>query len=112
GILTVGWHPLVALRTRETGIGKRDAGSGMRDATKQEKPQRVAADEERDRRVAALKEAKARKTKATPPASRIPHPAEGVLIPPVDLLNPAPPEDTDAGLLQIERVAEKLLETR
>src|SRR4029077_973718 len=23
GILTVGWHPLVALRTRETGIGKR-----------------------------------------------------------------------------------------
>src|SRR3989475_3160762 len=89
GILTVGWHPLVALRTRETGIGKRDAGnemrgakggmrdagSGMRDATKQEKPQRVAADEERDRRVAALKEAKARKTKATPPASRIPHPA-------------------------------------
>src|SRR2546429_7799240 len=24
GILTVGWHPLVALRTRETGIGKRE----------------------------------------------------------------------------------------
>ena len=125
GILTVGWHPLVALRTRETGIGKRDAGSGMRDAkggmrdagsgmrdaTKQEKPQRVAADEERDRRVAALKEAKARKTKATPPASLIPHPAEGVLIPPIDLLNPAPPEDTDAGLVQIEQMGQKLIET-
>src|SRR5438093_6488291 len=34
GILTVGWHPLVAVRTRETGIGKRDAGSGMRDVQK------------------------------------------------------------------------------
>src|SRR5438034_477845 len=104
GILTVGWHPLVALRTRETAIGKRDAGSGMRDgkggtrdATKPEKPQPVAADEERDRRVAALKQAKARNTKATPPPSRIPHlvPA-GVLIPPIELLHPAPPEDGDA----------------
>src|SRR3989454_9671592 len=119
GILTVGWHPLVALRTRETGIGKRDAksgmrdaGSGMRDATKQEKPQPVAADEERDRRVAALKEAKARKTKATPPGSRIPQlvPA-GVLIPPIELLHPAPPEDGDAGLAQIEQMGRKLIET-
>src|SRR2546430_9061491 len=88
GILTVGWHPLVALRTRETAIGKRDAGSGMRDgkggtrdATKAEKPQPVAADEERDRRVAALKPTKAPNTQATPPAPRIPRlgPA-GVLI--------------------------------
>ncbi len=119
GILTVGWHPLVALRTRETGIGKRDAkggmrdaGSGMRDATKQEKPQPVAADEERDRRVAALKQAKARNAKATPPASRIPHlvPA-GVLIPPIELLHPAPPEDGDAGLAQIEQMGRKLIET-
>ena len=119
GILTVGWHPLVALRTRETGVAKRDAksgmrdaGSGMRDATKPEKPQPVAADEERDRRVAALKEAKARKTKATPPASRIPHPVPaGVLIPPIDLLHPAPPEDGDAGLAQIEQMGRKLIET-
>ena len=119
GILTVGWHPLVALRTRETAIGKRDAGSGMRDgkggtrdATKPEKPQPVAADEERDRRVAALKQAKARNTKATPPASRIPHlvPA-GVLIPPIDLLHPAPPEDGDAGLVQIDQMGRKLIET-
>src|SRR2546429_5736390 len=28
GILTVGWHPLVALRTRETEVGRREAGGG------------------------------------------------------------------------------------
>src|SRR5205807_9693341 len=115
----VGWRRRVAVRTRETAIGKRDAGSGMRDgkggtrdATKPEKPQPVAADEERDRRVAALKQAKARNTKATPPASRIPHlvPA-GVLIPPIDLLHPAPPEDGDAGLVQIDQMGRKLIET-
>src|SRR6267143_6929659 len=84
----------------------------MRDATKQEKPQPVAADDERDRRVAALKQAKDRKTKATPPVSRIPHlvPA-GVLIPPIDLLHPAPPEDGDAGLAQIDQMGRKLIET-
>jgi len=116
GILTVGWHPLVALRTRETGIGKRDAGSGMRDAQKPGKPAKperaVEAEEQaRERMVAALKAAKAR-AKPTPPASRIPHlvPA-GVLIPPIDLLHPAPPEDGDAGLAQIEQMGQKLIET-
>ena len=116
GILTVGWHPLVALRTRETGIGKRDAGSGMRDVQKPGKPAKperaVEAEEQaRERTVAALKAAKAR-AKPTPPASRIPHlvPA-GVLIPPIDLLHPAPPEDGDAGLAQIEQMGQKLIET-
>ena len=116
GILTVGWHPLVALRTRETGIGKRDAVSGMRDAQKPGKPAKperaVEAEEQaRERTVAALKAAKAR-AKPTPPASRIPHlvPA-GVLIPPIDLLHPAPPEDGDAGLAQIEQMGRKLIET-
>ena len=126
GILTVGWHPLVALRTRETGIEKRDAGSekrdakggmrdarsGMRDAPTPAKPPRVAADDERDRRVAALKQAKDRKPKSPHPASRTPHPVPpGVLIPPIDLLNPAPPEDGDAGLAQIEQMGQKLIET-
>jgi S-DNA-T family DNA segregation ATPase FtsK/SpoIIIE len=119
GILTVGWHPLVALRTRETGIEKRDAGNEMRDAKggmraapAQGKPPRVAADDERDRRVAALKQAKDRKTTSTHPASRIPHPVPpGVLIPPIELLNPAPPEDGEAGLVQIEQMGHKLIET-
>src|SRR2546421_131395 len=30
GLLTVGWHPLVALRTRETGVAKRETGIGKR----------------------------------------------------------------------------------
>src|SRR5207244_6292419 len=113
GILTVGWHPLVALRTRETGIGKRDAGSGMRDAQKPGKPAKpdraVEAEEQaRERTVAALKAAKAR-AKPTPPASRIPHlvPA-GVLIPPIDLLHPAPPEDGHAGPAQLGERGQKL----
>jgi len=125
GILTVGWHPLVALRTRETAIGKRDAGSGMRDAkgagTREEqkaakpaKPERAPDEQEeaRERTVAALKAAKARAGKPTHPPSRIPHPVpEGVLIPPIDLLHPAPPEDGDAGLAQIEQMGRKLIET-
>src|SRR5207302_4576317 len=31
GILTVGWHPLIVLRSRETGSGKRDARGEMRE---------------------------------------------------------------------------------
>src|SRR2546428_442689 len=34
GILTIGWHPLVGLRTREMAPGKRDAGWGMGDGAK------------------------------------------------------------------------------
>src|SRR5438445_2120620 len=88
----------------------------MRDAQKPGKPAKperaVEAEEQaRERTVAALKAAKAR-AKPTPPASRIPHlvPA-GVLIPPIDLLHPAPPEDGDAGLAQIEQMGQKLIET-
>jgi S-DNA-T family DNA segregation ATPase FtsK/SpoIIIE len=33
------------------------------------------------------------------------------LIPPIDLLHPAPPEDGDAGLAQIEQMGQKLIET-
>src|SRR5207244_4564256 len=35
----------------------------------------------------------------------------GVLIPPIELLNPAPPEDGDAGLAQIDQMGRKLIET-
>jgi S-DNA-T family DNA segregation ATPase FtsK/SpoIIIE len=36
---------------------------------------------------------------------------EGVLIPPLELLNPAPPEDGDAQLVQIDLMGQKLIET-
>jgi S-DNA-T family DNA segregation ATPase FtsK/SpoIIIE len=35
----------------------------------------------------------------------------GVLIPPLELLNPAPPEDGDAQLVQIDQMGQKLIET-
>ena len=71
GILTVGWHPLVALRTRETEVGRREAGGGRRDAQKPGKPatpeRPVEAEEQaRERTVAALKAAKARAKPAPP----------------------------------------------
>src|SRR5205823_4739555 len=109
GILTVGWHPLVALRTRETEVRKRDAGSGMRDVGK---ARQKASLPEGEPRIPHPPSRIPTRSKPTPPASRIPHlvPA-GVLIPPIDLLNPAPPEDGEAGLVQIEQMGRKLIET-
>jgi len=99
GILTVGWHPLVALRTRETaGVKAREkAGEGGK-AKEPEMP------------VAVPPSRKAPKPKPAPPARPAFIPA-GVLIPPIDLLHPAPPEDGDAGLAQIEQMGQKLIET-
>src|SRR5438874_7933215 len=105
GILTVGWHPLVALRTRETaGIKARGkAGEGGRakeqpEVTKPEAPVRISPSPQ------------ARKPKPPPPARPALIPA-GALIPPIDLLTPAPPEDGEAGLVQIEQMGQKLIET-
>ena len=114
GILTVGWHPLVALRTRETGDGRREARAGTRGPPKPDQPARAPESSEtgRDRTVAALKAAKARGTKPTPLPSRIPHPVpEGVLIPPIHLLTAAATDEVDAGAAQIEQMGHKLIET-
>src|SRR6266852_1091351 len=106
GILTVGWHPLVALRTRETaGVkARRKAGEG-------EKAKEEMLEVKRpERPVPLLPSPKTRKLK-TPPQARPAVIPEGVLVPPIDLLNPAPPEDGDAGLAQIEQMGHKLIET-
>ena len=107
GILTVGWHPLVALRTRETaGVKAREkAGEGER-AKKEEKPEVKRA----ERPAPAAPSPKSRQLK-TPPHVRPAVIPAGVLIPPIDLLHPAPPEDGDAGLAQIEQMGRKLIET-
>src|SRR6266516_4637864 len=66
------------------------------------------------RKRPASPSARCRKSRCPRPrhASRIPHLASaGVLIPPIDLLNPAPPENGDAGLAQIEQMGQKLIET-
>src|SRR5207247_4866675 len=76
GSLTIGWHPLVALRTREAGPAKRDGGWGMGEAVK----------------TVVTKVATPKRPKpVTPPSpSRLPRPTPaGALIPPIDLLNEA-----------------------
>src|SRR5213593_4480642 len=60
--------------------------------------------------VAVPPSRKAPKPKPAPPARPAFIPT-GVLIPPIDLLHPAPPEDGDAGLVQIEQMGRKLIET-
>src|SRR5256714_3075644 len=95
GLLTVGWHPLVVLRTRE----KAGAKAGEEGRVKAEK-----------RPFPLPPSPKSTKTK-TPPSIRPALVPKGVLIPPIDLLNPAPAEDGEAGLAQIEQMGRKLIET-
>jgi len=106
GILTVGWHPLVALRTRETGIGKRETEKPAKPKpVESEPPQRALAST-----LPVSRFPKDRKQKSAPVLKPAQVPA-GVLIPPIDLLHPAPPEDGEAGLVQIEQMGQKLIET-
>jgi len=102
GILTIGWHPLVALRTREKAAEKAaEGGRGKGETREARKPEAP---------FLLPPSPKARKLK-TPPPARPPVVPAGVLIPPIDLLNPAPPEDGEAGLAQIEQMGQKLIET-
>src|SRR5205807_4464106 len=106
GILTVGWHPLVALRTRETAGVKARGKAGGGGKAKEEKPEVMKPEAS----VRLAPSPQGRKPKLAPPARPAVTPA-GVLIPPIELLNPAPPEDGDAGLVQIEQMGQKLIET-
>src|SRR6266540_4453587 len=106
GILTIGWHPLAMLRAGEggrgTGEGSKVIAKLKREATKQPEEPPVP------RPPSPVP--KSRNPKPPPPARPAVIP-EGVLIPHVDLLNPAPPRDGDAGLAQIEEMGRKLIET-
>ena len=106
GLLTVGWHPLVVLRTRETRIGKRETEK----PSKQKAGLTEVPPAQPDPTIPVSRFPKERKQKP-PPAPRLVTVPAGVLIPPIDLLNPAPPEDGDAGLAQIEQMGQKLIET-
>ena len=119
GILTVGWHPLVALRTRETGVGKRETGNAKRETGNEkretEKPAKPKPVEtEPPQRGLSSTFPVSRFPKERKQTAPVPRPAQvpaGVLIPPIELLHPAPPEDGDAGLAQIEQMGRKLIET-
>ncbi len=109
GILTVGWHPLVALRTQEVAgmkaRGRAGEGAGEKAGAKAGEGGRA-----KQGLVPLPPSPQARKPKPPPPARPAVIPA-GVLIPPIDLLNPAPAEDGDAGLVQIDQMGRKLIET-
>ena len=110
GLLTIGWHPLVALRA-----GREAGEEGRGKAEKRDVKKLVAAPERGDSArpgavPASPKSPKPAKPK-TPASVRPVVVPKGVLIPPIDLLNPAPPEDGDAGLAQIEQMGRKLIET-
>ena len=105
GILTIGWHPLVALRTREAAAAKRDGGWGMGDAVKTVR---------REERATETKVVTPKKPKpaSPPPPSRIPRAAPaGALIPPIDLLNEAAKDEADVGVAQIDEMGERLVQT-
>ena len=102
GLLTVGWHPLVGLRSREM-AGEKAGGKAGEGGKVRAKPEAPAP-------TPLPLSPQARKAKAPPPPRPASVPA-GVLIPPIELLNPAPPEDGDAGLAQIEQMGQKLIET-
>jgi len=106
GILTVGWHPLIVLRSRETGSGKRETEK----PTKPKLADKPAPQVEAAPPFPVSRFPKERKLRSAPVPKPVPVPA-GVLIPPIDLLNPAPPEDGEAGLAQIEQMGQKLIDT-
>jgi S-DNA-T family DNA segregation ATPase FtsK/SpoIIIE len=111
GILTVGWHPLVVLRTRETGNVKGETeklGKSRREPVKPVAGVHGQPDAATPFPVSRFP--KERKQRSGPVPKAVPVP-EGVLIPPIELLNPAPPDDGDAGLAQIELMGRKLIET-
>ncbi|MGH7568154.1 MAG: DNA translocase FtsK, partial [Gemmatimonadales bacterium] len=109
GILTTGWHPLIVLRQREARSGKREADTTI---------PRLKRDPLSDPALGG--EARSPAEPATlPPAARLPRGwsaraapvPPGVLIPPVDLLTQPPPDDGEAGAVQIEQMGRKLIET-
>jgi S-DNA-T family DNA segregation ATPase FtsK/SpoIIIE len=107
GILTVGWHPLVMLRSREAGRGSREAATPPGKA-----PDTSAGPSPVLSPVPRAPKPRKSAAERTPSPSRLPPPVPpGVLIPPIELLTPAPPEDGDAGLAQIEEMGRKLIET-
>jgi S-DNA-T family DNA segregation ATPase FtsK/SpoIIIE len=117
GIFSVGWHPFVLLRA--TSGGGEGQGVTARPPTRKSKKGDLAAElvpkhsppvpASTPIPLAAVS-GKTRKVKPLLPPRPAPVP-EGVLIPPLELLNPAPPEDGDAQLVQIDLMGQKLIET-
>ncbi|HEX9345949.1 MAG TPA: DNA translocase FtsK [Gemmatimonadales bacterium] len=101
GVLTIGWHPLTLLRTRETGNAKRaeprETGNEKRET---EKPPRVP-----------FPVSRVPKKPPSAPAPKAPAPPPGSLIPPIELLTEGPMAVEDADAAQIEDMGRRLVAT-
>jgi len=106
GLLTVGWHPLAVLRTRETGKGKGETEKPAKLAL----PEKQAPQRGQSPAFPLSPFPQERKSKGAPRARPAAVP-EGALIPPIDLLTVPPPEEIDGGTAQIEQMGQKLIET-
>jgi S-DNA-T family DNA segregation ATPase FtsK/SpoIIIE len=111
GIFSVGWHPFVLLRAASgegQGVTARPPGRKAKKGEAAGEP--VPKHSPPAPTPLGAVSGKTRKVKPLPPPRPTPVPA-GVLIPPLELLNPAPPEDGDAQLVQIDQMGQKLIET-
>ena len=113
GIASVGWHPFVILRSRETGKGPSRTPAPVTGAA-------VDEDEDEDEAGAVpvprpSSPSRTRKTRepkaAAPVAAAAAPPRAGVLLPPVALLNEPPAGAADADREQIEEMGRRLVET-
>jgi DNA segregation ATPase FtsK/SpoIIIE-like protein len=113
GIMTVGWHPLAALR--------RDEGKGRREGSKAsgamiEFDEDLQLGDPPEERYGALPRPSPRASKpktpkpVSPPRPPSPVP-EGVLIPPITLLHEASQADFDVGEDKIAEMGQRLIQT-
>jgi S-DNA-T family DNA segregation ATPase FtsK/SpoIIIE len=98
GILTIGWHPLTVLRTRETGNAQRE--------TRKAAPPQVP-----EERVPYPVSRFPKKPKGAPPPKPAPAPPPGSLIPPIELLTEGPGAVADPDAPQIEDMGRRLVAT-
>jgi len=118
GIVSVGWHPFVMLRSRadDEAKGKGDGGRGKgAPRTQAAVAEREDADEDDaapvPRPSSPSRTRKSREPKAATAVAAPPPPRAGVLLPPVELLNEPPAGAADADKVQIEEMGRRLVET-
>lgn len=109
-LATIAWHPLARFEKQAL----------QQDATRRVDVSRPRPDddveEDEDEEVSPPLAKRPRRT-AEPPSRRAVEPSRGGasqssdLLPPLDLLNPPPPQDVEADTVQLDRLGQRLLET-
>ncbi|HEY3279530.1 MAG TPA: DNA translocase FtsK [Gemmatimonadales bacterium] len=104
GIVTIGWHPLALLRSRETGNEIRETERVGLKAKREPDASAAPAPFPVSRFPKERKSKSALLPKPTPPPA-------GSLIPPIELLNEGPGAVADADAAQIEEMGRRLVAT-